>query len=417
MVPEKLLAYLREKKQKGYPDEMIKCQFLQRGWPALILEEAYAQINGVKEASTADAAALGSIITTNHEPATQTETPEHLTTEAPALPELPKKWLMSLTVLFLLLSEHYSGHASRFLFVLLTLQSSLSKAGGAVSILSTYPTIFIAIIIALIVGIYYFYLAFRTRSFSEKSWRLGALSLVCIPFVYYPLLNLLSLPIFKQVAEMSNTSIGVLYPGIDLGWSLGLGYVLWRTKKLQVYPDTGVSNKVRIWLVIVTVVSVLILIAAGVVMGKSSTMGDLGYANVSEQVDYKLYKMSALPANLSYTVKYEKKTEEDGSESVRFALGTPLAEVREGNDIVIVVSQKKLIPGYEVTSDFAGFEEAIEQVTVLLAKDQIGYFGRKPFGSGFLANLTFVTGDGVVVNMRAPNVELPVLLDLANRLE
>lgn len=45
MVPPKLLAYLREKKKIGYPNEMLRAQFVNKGWSDAILDEAFALLD------------------------------------------------------------------------------------------------------------------------------------------------------------------------------------------------------------------------------------------------------------------------------------------------------------------------------------------------------------------------------------
>lgn len=49
MVPPKLLAYLREKKKAGYPNEMLRAQFTNKGWPDAILDEALSILDSESE--------------------------------------------------------------------------------------------------------------------------------------------------------------------------------------------------------------------------------------------------------------------------------------------------------------------------------------------------------------------------------
>ena len=422
MVPDKLLAYLGEQKSKGYPDQMIKGQFLQRGWPESTLNEAYAQINGVQSSSKSDESALSSIIAASPPtpPSTTTNVPLAPAPTAPTpdtLPELPKKWVTGLMVLLFLMSGEYSAHGTRFVYLTIILQAELSKAGINTLFIANYPMVAIAVLASLGVGWYYFYLALRSRTFSEKTWKLSAISLISIPFVYYPLLNLLVMPLLSDVAAMNKTAVSLLLPGTDILLSLAIGFVLWKTKGLHNQPDNPLSKKLRFWLIAVITLSILSLIGSGLIIGKYSSNGELDYVLVSSQIDHKLYNLPTLPEDMAFITKYEIKTETDGAQVVRIGLGTQISQASEGNNVSIVVTQQELPPGYDVLSTFADYMAPPETVILPIAVNQNGYFGKKQLSTEFLGNLAFATPDGVLINILGPNVELPLLLDVASRLQ
>ena len=415
MVPQKLFDYLSAKKKAGYPDAMMKEQFLKQGWSLEVLNEAYAKLNTTSNSSNnmqaLDSAALSNISSFTYQPnyAELSSIQELPKTET----EIPKKWVTSLTILFIFLSGSYQSLAAKVLTILIIFQKTLNSAGSSQSIMSMYPTLYIAVILLLSVSIFIFYLAFKARNFSEKSWKLGLSSIIIFPIVLYPLINLLCLPLFKQVSVIGETRIQFIFPGMDMLYILAILIILWFTKKLHTQEDASVSTKVKFWVIFVAALGIISMIVAGYILTNIQTPKDMGYENVVSQTAHKVYRIETVPENLDYATAYTIETDDKGESLVKVAFDTPFTKLNGNNSLVTIITQQKSPQNYDAKADFTRNEAPIQSVAMPIALNQIGYLAR----DGFINKLEFVTNDGVLVKIMSPNATDQLLMSLAQQLK
>lgn len=289
--------------------------------------------------------------------------------------------------------------------------------GGSQSVMSNYPGLYISSIVALAASIYCLYLAFKSRNFSIVSWNLSLGSLIAMPVLIYPVCNLLALPLLRQNALLNNTSVSYLLPGLDLVYiAIGI-FILWRAKTYHNQIETGTSNTIKMILLIISIIAFVIFGMEGVSLTSSQKDRETNYLQISEQANQKIYKLQKLPDDLVYVTDYEIKPVNGKADEIRIGLGTPISKMTKDNNKVIVISQEKIVEGYDITTDFKDSDPNIEKVAVPVASGQIAYLGFKKFGDGRLYNLEFATDDGILIKIMSPNTDPQILIDLSQQLE
>jgi hypothetical protein len=410
MLPPKLVDYLREKKKAGYPDAMIRDEFIKKGWSAAILDEVYALLNNTNIPSPP-------IVTVPVVTAPQTTINQERETEISSEPTIPKKWLIVLASLFFTLSSMYGQTAAIAMSLAVIMQQTMMNLGGTESVLSSYPGLYGALIVSIGTSLYFLYLTFKSSNVSAKSWNLKVLSLIVAPLIFYPLCNLFMYPILKQAAVLGNTQPELLLPGTDLLITGALLFALWRTKQFHTQADTNLATKYRILFGIAIAISILTLAIAGVTFSRTTTTSDMGYQVVSEQVDFPLHTLTTLPSNLAYGGKYEMKLDDKGVTTVRLPLTTPIAQVTAETNTTIVIEQQKAPATFDLISDLATYEPQPEPVMVPIAADGAAYLARKPLGTSYLYNLEFVSTDGVLVRILSPDADPETLIQVAQAMQ
>lgn len=416
MLPEKLLMFIKNKKADGYPDEMIKSQFLKMGWPQKVIDDCYLALSNQSASDQSIAAISTYPVSTEKVNTNVANTVTIDESSGKTVMDKPNRWMNSLMIMIMLISGRFGNIASGMFGMIYIMQSSMNKIGGEMSFLSEYPGTLGIAFVALVVSLYFFYIALKSRSFSQESWKWSVGSLIIVPFVFYPLVNLMILPIVRLSNSIENTGARFIFPGWDLAFYIVTLYILWKTKNLHTQLNTSMSKNLKIWLIVSITLTIVIATSFTYILLGNNGPKDLGYSVVSSQAEFTVHKISKLPSGYIYASDYSWFDEQTGEKSVRIALGSRISEIAK-NISPIVIFQSKLTEGYDLKSDFATFNPEIETLALPQARNQEAYLGVKPLGNKTLYNLEFATVDGVKIKIVSPTEDPSTLIEIAQNID
>jgi hypothetical protein len=296
------------------------------------------------------------------------------------------------------------------------MQNGMNKIGGEISFVAEYPGVLAIAFLALIASMYYFYIALKSRSFSDYSWKWSVGSIFAVPFIFYPIANLLMLPIVKISNSIESAGPNFIFPGWDLIFSMVTLYVLWKTKKLHAKPNIPLSNSFKIWLVLAIFLTTIVAGSITYYIFANNGPKDLGYSVVAPQANFSLHKISKIPDGYIYASDYSLITEENGEKSVKIALGSKLSDLSK-NISPIVILQSKLTDGYDIKMDFDPNTQEVKTLEMPAAKNKIAYLGAKPMGNKTLYSLEFVTIDGVKIKIASPASDPNTVIEISKNIE
>ena len=420
MLPPKLFRYLEEKKKAGYPDEMIRQQFLQQGWPAEVLDEAYAKLNVKSAAMSAQQAQFDDTAALTHlaaQPSSTTinATPTPVAALAPKKALIPKKWPFFLFLLFVLLGNFYEGIGVQVMTFLVGVQNAIYGSGQLGSAIASYPTVFAIVCLGMLASLFGFYLALKSRYFSPQSWKISVTSAICLPLLFYPIVDLLWLPLYRKAAAYGNP-ISFFLPNWDLLIISLILLILWHTRSLHQNQNRGLTKIAKFWVILVFVVTVASVVVAGFVLGKTQDGGDFGYQKISQTVSYKIYKPDPLPDNFVYGSAYTMRKATTGEVFAGVTFSNQTGFQNAAKDAVISLSQEPIPSNFDIQTDFSGYDPA-QTIALPLAASQSAMISSKAFGTSVMANLEFLSRDQTLVRIIGVNASKQMLIDFAQSLQ
>lgn len=420
MLPPKLTEYIKLKHSQGYPDQMILDQLKKMGWPDGVLDEVYKSLNvSEKDLSTTapvlDYVTLGPSTLSDSKDSGEERITQNNTSK---IEELPKKWGRIFLILFGYLSFSYILQGGIFTLSYLILQINTDKLGGYNSFIHNFPTILAIPTLFVFVGLYFLFITFNIRSFTLEIWRKALQGLTTVLITFYIIANLLLWPLSSYMLEAVG-NFNYIFPNDELILVVVLLVLLFKYKKFTRPSNEAIKTSQNKIYTFLNITVIFLLLSSIAWFGFRLIPGDIGYKDVSEKVDFKIYKVNKMPNNMVYATGYSIATDDLGYQDVKVAIDTKLNKYNTiDKNSPIVILQRRADANINLEKSFgSNYSEPFASVDLREAKNKIGILGKAPMGKVYLYNLKFITQDGVLISIISPDVNSDRVLEVANNLK
>lgn len=208
---------------------------------------------------------------------------------------------------------------------------------------------------------------------------------------------------------------------ISLALWVGVIFYMFKVKKDFNQPDTDISTKS---FVIIILVSFFVILINGLVLGYSYYKAynpDYGYEQISKQVNYHVYRPSYIPSGMEQSTKFYivKEQYAGKTHAVRVAYDIPLSEmIKQTKGKIIVMTQVGVDPNF----DIKGFIESVSKGDSTLNIQPIS-LSNSAVGQAFIVSnklfkaVDLVTKDNILITIASPQETIDNLQKITNSLE
>lgn len=408
-----LIKYIKECKNKNITDEEIIKNLTSKGWPIEKIYQAFLRINSAQ-------------IPQNPIPQLIPTTPLTSINKINPSAEKKSKIIDIISIIIFLIAFLYV----RKIFDLLEIIIIMEQSGVSVVvnyILKYFPAFGILPVLFSCVTLAVFYLAFKIRDGSKKSFWLDLPFLLIVPPLSSLITLILMMPVMKLGAALNST---VYYPLKSINFNFidpiffldAVSIILLITsyKKFN-FENNSLSKKAKVFLIMVSVVifvPVTVLISSNCAASFST---DYGYAYAKTRLNYHIYRPSPLPDNLVYTTIFILGMNLAGKQNgVRVAFDTSLDKILKGDKAKpIVITQVAVDPGfdlYKFTETYTK-DTVPQKVKISNAVDKQGYLYQNKFVRSSENFIVFLTKDNIFISLSSSKVTPEELIRLAETLK
>lgn len=277
-----------------------------------------------------------------------------------------------------------------------------------------------------------FYISFRIRDRSKRSWWLGLSSLPIISVVVSIIEKIAMVRldgIFRfydpnQQEQLPKVGVFSNPKATGLVVTLFLILLLLSYRKFQ-FTGSGISDKAKKFLLAVFVFTTIPIAILSIYTFGLLKVYDFNYKKISSQVDFHVYKPNPLPDFLAYATGFEIREKENDfypSDTVRVAFDLPVENMlKEGVSLPVVLNQASVDSSFNL-EDFVhtlrqGDDDTVQRLVVFEARSQEAYSLQRPLGDSFLTILTYVTDDDVLIMLMSNRINLDTLMQLSQTLQ
>ncbi|MFC1649587.1 hypothetical protein ACFL2C_02620 [Patescibacteria group bacterium] len=329
-----------------------------------------------------------------------------------------------ISAILIVISIFYVFNLAKALSFLLISSSTLYENGLTMSISSILPNMNFIVLFTAVVSIANLYAGFKVRSRSLASYWIALV--VCFVTLLFAAVNVFWATTILESALVGGESESPLNPlAILLDIKTILSFIVLVlvvfTRKIFTHPPTPFSKAAKIFFVIYSIAAIFMSGYFFVNYTKPKDNVDQFYSEISQKVDYHIYKPDYLPDGLVQAIHFKQDELGGIAGAVRVVYDVPEKELLEtGNTNMIVMTQVGVNTDFdleEFANTYVEDVESVDPIKIPLAKTNKAYHLSKEFGNSRLNFLVFVTSDNVLISIGSPTAKLETLMSLATALK
>ncbi len=411
---DSLIKYIKECKSKNISDEEIIKNLISKGWSIEKINQILFQINKLSILDQSISTSSSDLITSS---------PDNLSLSTEKKPNI----INVISIIIFLIASLYLFKIFSFIGIIAIMGKSLSGGDlASISVVKYFPAFGMLLILFSFITSISFYLAFKIRNGSKKSYVQSLLFMLIIPTLSSIITVMSMTSILKftsgNTATTSPTNFSVLNFGDPLFILNIMSVILLAFSYKQFhFNNDHLSKKVNIFIILI--ISIIIIPTGLVIISDYSKSfdTDYGFTLAKGQTTYHIYKPILLPGNLSYATKFSVGKELAGKQNaVRVAFDIPFDKMIKGEKTkLIVMTQVEVDSGFNFDNFASTYtKNAVPQKTQLpKAINQYGYVLQKKLGNTTLSYLIFVTSDNVLISVASNKATPEELINLSNTLQ
>jgi len=415
-----LTKYIKECNIKNISNEEIIKNLTTKGWPVEKINQILLQINTTQIPQNPTPVEPVPTITMASDQTTSSPNNDSPSEKKPNI-------INVISIIVFLIASLYLFKIFSFIGIITIMGKSLSGGGlTAISAVKYFPAFGMLLILFSFITIASFYIAFKIRNGSKKSYIQSLLFLLIVPTLSSIIVVASMVSVLKFTSGNNATTSPTGSPVLNFGDPIfilnmiSVILLVFSYKKFH-FDNDYLSKKVRIFLILL---ASIIIIPTGLVIYSDYSKSfdtDYGFTLAKEQTIYHIYKPILLPGNLSYATKFSVGNKLAGKQNaVKVAFDIPFDKIIKGEKTrPIVITQV----GVDADFNFENFaltytKGAVSQkIQLPKAINQNGYILQKKFGNTTLSYLVFVTSDNVLISIASNKATPEELTNLSNTLQ
>lgn len=415
---DQLIKYIKECRSKNISNEEIIKNLSSKGWPIEKINQVLLQINTTQIPQNPTPVEPVPVIVSD-----QTSSSSNNDSSSEKKPNI----INVISIIVFLIASLYLFKIFSFIGIITIMEKSLSGGDlAAISVVKYFPAFGMLLFLFSFITIASFYIAFRIRNGSKKSYIQSLLFLLIVPTLSSIFAVMLMTSVLKFTSDNTTTTSPTSSFGLNFGdpiFILNMISVIllaFSYKKFH-FNNDHLSKKVKVFLALL---SLMIIIPTGLVIYSDYSKSfdtDYGFTVAKEKSDYHIYKPILLPENLSYATKFSLGNELAGKQNaVKVAFDIPFDKILKGEKTKpIVITQVGIDAGFNFDKFASTYtKDAVPQKTQLpKAANQNGYLLQKKLGNTTLSYLVFVTSDNVLISIASNKATSEELINLSNTLQ